>query len=516
MIYQFNQFTLDSERYQLKLMGEPVAINPLVFNLLGYLIENRDRVVTRIELLDNLWQGKVVSDSALAARLRDVRKVIQDSGTRQEVVKTYHGRGYQFIAEVTETTGTDSQALKKKSKKPDSALSLPGKPSIAVLPFTNMSGDAEQESFVDGMTDEIITRLSRLPGLLVIANNSTMVYKGRAVDIRVVGLEQNVGYVLEGGFRKDGNHIRVTAQLIDATSGLHVWAGRYQSKLDDIFAVQDEIAQKVVVELQVNLVTGEYARAWSAGTNNVEAWELVVRARSLMMAFARDDILAGRQLLERALELDDSYSTAWSMLGHTYWVESTRDWCPEPGKSMQKAFELAQRAMSTDANNPDAYALLGHVCMMRGDPQQAIAMAEKALALAPSDSRMVGILGNVLIDSGRVRKGIRQMRRAIRLCPFPLPWYLLVLGAGLHLNGENEEAISNLEQAAERMPDSVIPRLWLVSALVESGRLDEASSITRVALDIEPEFSASHWSKSFKSKTHAGLKDNLLAAGFPS
>ncbi len=515
MIYQFNQFTLDSERYQLKLIGESVAIKPLVFNLLGYLIENRDRVVTRIELLDNLWQGKVVSDSALAARLRDARKVVQDSGTRQEVIKTYHGRGYQFIAEVTETTVNKSRAANTESKTVDSALPLPDQPSIAVLPFTNMSGDAEQEPFVDGMTDEIITGLSRVPGLLVIANNSTMVYKGRAVDIREVGRDQGVRYVLEGGFRKAGNHIRVTVQLIDANSGLHVWAGKYQSELNDIFAVQDEITQKVVVELQVELITGEYARLWSIGTNSVEARDLVMRARPLMMAFARDDNLVARQLLEQALELDDSYSTAWSMLGHTYWVESTRGWCPEPEISMKKAFDLAQRALSIDACNPDAYALLGHFYMMRGDTQQAIAKVEKALEIAPGDSRMVGIMGNILIDSGRIREGIRKMRRAIRLCPIPLPWYLMVLGAGLHLNGDNEEAIFNLEQAAERMPDSVIPRLWLVSALVELGRLDEASSVARVVLDIEPDFSAAHWSKSFKSKTHARLKDNMLAAGFP-
>jgi tetratricopeptide (TPR) repeat protein len=220
-------------------------------------------------------------------------------------------------------------------------------------------------------------------------------------------------------------------------------------------------------------------------------------------------------LLEQALELDDNYSTALSMLGHTYWVESTREWSPEPEASMQKAFDLAQRALSADENNPDAYALLGHIYMMRGDTRQAIAMVDKALALAPGDSRMVGIMGNILIDSGRVSEGIRKMRRAIRLCPFPLPWYLLVLGAGLHLNGDNEDAIFNLEQAAERMPESVIPRLWLISALVESGRLDQARSIARVVLDIEPGFSAANWASSFKSKTHAGLKDNLLAAGLP-
>ena len=514
MIYRFNQFTIDSERYHLTKLGEPVSIDPLVFDLLVYLIENRDRVVTRIELLDNLWSGKVVTDAALGARIRDARRAVQDSGTDQNVIKTHHGRGYQFIAEVSQLAISESQAIKGESTAIAETESLPDKPSIAVLPFTNMSGDAEQEIFVDGMTDEIITRLSRIPGLFVIANNSTMVYKGHAVDIRKVGQEQNVGYVLEGGFRKVGNHIRVTAQLIDAITGLHVWAGRYQSDLDDIFTVQDEITQKVVVELQVKLVTGEHARAWSTGTKSIEAWELLIRARPLVEAFSRDDNLVARQLLERALEQDDSYSAAWSNLGFTYWKESLWGWGSEPEKSLSQAFEFAQRAISADQYNPDAYALIGHIHMVRGDTNQAIAMNEKALNLAPGDSRMTGFLGNVLIDSGRIKEGIQKMQRAIRLCPFPLPWYLLVLGAGHHLNGDNEAAIATLEQAAERMPESVIPRLWLVSALVDSGRLDEARSGSRAIIDIEPDFSAIDWADSFSSKTHARLKQNMLAAGF--
>jgi TolB-like protein/Tfp pilus assembly protein PilF len=514
VIYQFNQFTVDSERYLLMQMDKSISIDPLVFNLLVYLIENSDRVVTRIELLDKLWQGKVVTDAALATRLKDARKAVLDSGAKQAVIKTHHGRGYQFIAELGEASTNDSQAIMTRSTTAQEALSLPDKPSIAVLPFTNMSGDAEQEAFIDGMTDEIITGLSRVPGLFVIANNSTMLYKGRAVDIKEVGREQGVRYVLEGGFRKVGNHIRVTAQLIDAISGLHIWAGRYQRELNDIFAVQDEITQKVVVELQVKLVTGEHGRLWSTGTKSVYAWELMIRARSMMMTFTRDDNQVARQLLEQALALDGSYSAAWSGLGHAYWKESIWKWCSDPEDSMRKALENANKALSIDACNPDAYALLGHIYMVRGDSGQAIAMMEKALDLAPGDSRMVAFLGNVLIDSGRIKEGIQKMLRAIRLCPFPLDWYLLVLGAGCHLDGDNIVAVTTLEQAVERMPESVLPRLWLASALAESGQVDDASLVYRSILDIEPDFSVVNWAESFKSATHAKLKVNLLVAGF--
>ena len=395
------------------------------------------------------------------------------------------------------------------------SLQLPDKPSIAVLPFTNLSGDTEQDCFVDGMTNEIITGLSRVPDLFVVANNSTMVYKGRAVNIKEVGREQGVRYVLEGSIRKAGNQIRVSAQLIDAASGLHVWADRYQRELNDIFAVQDEITQRVVVELQVKLVTGEGTRLWATGTNNVEAWELAIRSQPLVASLVREDGMAGRQLLGRALELDNNYPAAWAMLGWAYFHESVWKWVPDPEKSMQKAFEAAQKALSADAQYPDGYSLLGIIYMVRGDTNQAIAMNEKAVELAPSDSQVLAFLGNVLIDSGRVREGIQKMQRAIRLCPFPPAWYLTVLGAGFHLNGDNEAAISALEQATEREPDSVLSRLWLASAFVEMGRLDDARAVLKTGIDIEPAFDVMSWANSFSSKSHMRLKDNLLAAGFP-
>ena len=514
MSYRFNEVEVDSDRYLIERAGEPVAVNPLAFDLLVYLIKHRERVVTREELLDTLWHDKVVTDAALGARLRDARKAVGDDGATQAIIKTCHGRGYQFIA------GLDESSADRELPEPGDPgtsrhdVSLSDAPSIAVLPFTNLSGDPDQESFIDGTTDEIITGLSRVPGLLVIASNSTMVYKGRAVDVRVVGREQGVSYVLEGSIRKAGDYIRVTAQLIEAVSGLHVWAGRFQSKVGDIFAVQDEITHKVVTELQIKLVTGEYARPWSVGTRNIDAWELLLQARTRMASFARDDCLIARQLLKQVLQLDDAYSTAWVMLGHICWMESNWGWTADSADSLNRAFEYAQKALAIEPDNADAHALLGQIHMVRGDHTQAMAMTDKAVNLAPSDSRMNGFHGNVLIDSGRIREGIQRMRLAIRLCPDPLPWYLLVLGAGLHLGNENPEAIDALEKAAASMPESVLPRLWLVSALVDSGRLEEASAMSKQVRDLDPEFSALSWADSFKSKTHKRLKKNVRVAGF--
>jgi len=394
-------------------------------------------------------------------------------------------------------------------------LELPDKPSIAVLPFQNMSGDPEQEFFADGMSEDIITALSRLPNLVVIARNSTFVYKGRAVDVREVGRDLAVSHVLEGSIRKSGDRLRITAQLINTRDGDHVWAERYDRNLDDIFAVQDEITHNIVIELHVKLVLGEAANLFITSTNSVEAWELAMRAAPLVDSHVRDNVKVAKQLLNRALELDKNYSNGWVMMGWLFWEESVWNWCDDTDEAMQKALDSAQKALSIDPNFPMTYSLLANIHMVLGDTEQSIAMAEKAVELAPNNSLAQAFLGNVLIDSGRIKEGIQKMQKAIRLCPFPIPWYLMVFGAGYHLNGDNNAAITALNQSIEREPESHLARVWLASTFAEIGRFEEAKAVSKEVLDIEPNFSASSWANSFKSKSHARLKDNLLAAGFP-
>jgi adenylate cyclase len=393
-------------------------------------------------------------------------------------------------------------------------LELPDKPSIAVLPFQNMSDDPEQEYFADGMSEDIITALSRVPDLVVISRNSTFVYKGRAVDVREVGRELGVAHVLEGSIRKSANRLRITAQLVDTQNGDHTWADRYDRKLDDIFAIQDEITHNIVVELQVKLGTGELSRLTASGTGNVQAWELVMRAGVLVEAHSPDDTELARQLTKRALELDKNYSHAWVILGWVYWQESVFKWSSNPERSMQMAFEATQKAISADVDHPSGYSLLGSIYMVRGDKSEAIEMCRKAIEIAPGNSYSVAYLANVLIDIGQITEGIQKMKRAIRLCPFPPVWYFMLLGTGYHLSGNNEAANIALSLALERDSNSYFARLWLASTLVEMGRLDEARAVSQAALEIEPNFSALSWAENFKSESHARLKGNLIAAGF--
>ena len=393
-------------------------------------------------------------------------------------------------------------------------LELPDKPSIAVLPFQNMSDDPEQEYFADGMSEDIITALSRVPDLVVISRNSTFVYKGRAVDVRQVGRELGVRHVLEGSIRKSNERIRVSAQLVNTLSGDNIWAEQYDRTIENIFDIQDEITRNIVVELQVKLGTGELSRLTASGTGNVQAWELVMRAGVLVEAHSPDDTELARQLTKRALELDKNYSHAWVILGWVYWQESVFKWSSNPERSMQMAFEATQKAISADVDHPSGYSLLGSIYMVRGDKSEAIEMCRKAIEIAPGNSYSVAYLANVLIDIGQITEGIQKMKRAIRLCPFPPVWYFMLLGTGYHLSGNNEAANIALSLALERDSNSYFARLWLASTLVEMGRLDEARAVSQAALEIEPNFSALSWAENFKSESHARLKGNLIAAGF--
>ena len=309
-------------------------------------------------------------------------------------------------------------------------LELPDQHSIAVLPFQNMSGDPEQEFFADGISEDLITALSRLPELIVIARNSTFVYKGRAVDVRQVGRELAVGYVLEGSIRKSGNRLRITSQLVNTQNGDHIWAERFDRDLNDIFEVQDEIAHNIAVELHVNLVRGEYARHDATSTKDVKAWELVIRASPMLESYDRNNVMLAKQMLGKAIELDNGYAAAWSSLGWAYWIESVFNWSSDPEKTMQMALDMAEKTISVDEGFSDGYSLLGHIYMVLGDVKKAIRMSEKAIELAPGSSEAAALYANVLIDSGRLKEGIQKIQGAIKLCPFPPAWYLSLLGTG--------------------------------------------------------------------------------------
>lgn len=403
------------------------------------------------------------------------------------------------------------------SQREASAPELPEEPSIAVLPFTNMSGDPEQEYFSDGITEDIITALSRISGLLVVARNSTMVYKGESVDVQQVGQELGVHYVLEGSVRKAGNRIRVTAQLIDARTGHHQWADRYDRELDDIFAVQDEIARRITVEMRVELLEGESARIFAGGTKNVKAWELAVRASELVDGIVLEDNLEARRLAGEALKIDPKYVSAWEEVGWTHVLDAAYGWSDSRGQSIERAFEAARKALQFDKDYPDALALLGQVYLLRGEYDQAIEVSEKSVSLAPSHSANVALLGFVLSFAGRGREALRATKRAIRLSPNYPAYYLRYLGIAYLSMNEINLAISTLRKAVAVDPDTISTKIWLTSALVEGGRLEDAKKIAENIMAIEPSYSVEKGVPGrFKDPIRRqNVAKNLVAAGLP-
>ena len=263
MRYRFEEFAFDIDRRELHRGAEVVSITPQVFDLLEYLIRNRERVVSKDDLINAVWNGRIVSDAALTTRLNAVRAAIGDTGEEQRLIKTLPRKGFRFVGQVRETREV---AGPNPGDAPESALALPDKPSIAVLPFENMSGDPEQEYFADGMVEEIITALSRFKWLFVIARNSSFTYKGKAVNVKQVGRELGVRYVLEGSVRKAAGKVRITGQLIDAMTGAHIWADRFERDLTDVFALQDEVTVAVVSAIQPKIASNRNRIGGAAAT----------------------------------------------------------------------------------------------------------------------------------------------------------------------------------------------------------------------------------------------------------
>jgi adenylate cyclase len=438
-----------------------------------------------------------------------------DLGEQQ--VKNIPGslRVYNVAFGATEGTARGTVVLtahstKPTQKEPDESgigidLSLPDYPSIAVLPFANMSTDPEQEFFSDGITEDIITALSKIGSLLVVARNSTFTYKGQAVDVKQVSREQGVRYVLEGSVRKAGNRVRVTAQLIDATTGHHTWAERYDRDLEDIFAVQDEITREVVVALDVRLSAGEQARFWSSGTKNLEAWECVRLSSELFNQMSPENNLEAQRLCKRALDLDPNYAIAWAMLGWTYFhladvgtgFGSKRD----RDAMLDSAVECAQKALELDPSCADAYAELGLCHLSKGDHDQAIVMYEKAIALAPNHAEILATFAVTQIKSGQPERAFDLIRKAMRLCPVYPSWYLWTLGTACRQLSRNESAIGAFEAAIKRSPDHLAAYVGLASTLGELGRKEEAKTPVSKILRIDPEFSIKKYSEGLSYKS---------------
>jgi adenylate cyclase len=397
------------------------------------------------------------------------------------------------------------------------AFPLPDKPSIAVLPFVNMNEDPKQEYFSDGITEQIITTLSKVPQMLVIARNSTFVYKGKPVKVSQVGEELGVKYVLEGSVQKSGDRVRITAQLIDTTKGHHLWAERYDRNLSDIFALQDEIAKEVITALQVKLTEGEQARLWAKGTENLEAWLKFLQGYEHYRQRNPDDLILARQLFEEAIALDPEYADPFIYMGQIHLTEVRQGLSKSPQKSINQAFELAQKALSLDELHPDVHSLLGWGYLNKRQYEKGIAACERAVALNPNHTHSLFFLGITLSVTDRPHEAIPYFERALRLNPLDPAPALFGLGDTYRVMGRYEEAIPKLKKALIHKPKSFGVLLNLAACYSELGREEEAHAIVEQLLKLNPKFSLERYAKRM---LHRGaVKERYLSAlrkaGFP-
>ena len=391
------------------------------------------------------------------------------------------------------------------------AFPLPEKPSIAVLPFENLSGDPDQEYIADGITENIITGLSQIPKMLVIARTSAFTYKGKPVKIRQVSEELGVRYVLEGSVQRAGDHLRITAQLIDATGGNHLWAERYDRELKDLFVLQDEITMKILTALRVTLTVGEQARLLDKGTENLDSFLKVLQGSQHFLRFNRDDNAVARQMFEEAITLDPENPHAYTMLGWTHQMDVWYDSSESPGKSMERASELAQKAIALSDTLDSPHSLLCHIYLMKRQYEEAIAEAERAIALNPNGADAHAHFGMTLNYVGRREEAIALLEKAIRLNPIPPNWYLFSLGDAYCLKGQYEEAIAVYTRVVDRNPEDILALIGLAATYGLMGRGKEARAQAAEVLRINPKFSLEYFARTLPYKNKAHIEQYIEA-----
>jgi TolB-like protein/Tfp pilus assembly protein PilF len=399
------------------------------------------------------------------------------------------------------------------------AFALPDKPSIAVLPFVNMSEDPKQEYFSDGLTEEIITALSKVPKVFVIARNSTFSYKGKSVKVNQVAEELGVRYVLEGSVRKAGDRVRITAQLIDAIKGHHLWAERYDRELKDIFTVQDEITKKIITALQVELTEGELARLAAKGTENLQAYLKLMQGREPFYTLTKEGNVQARSLFEEAVELDPEYAAAYLYVGVTHWMDFMLRWSKSPKESLKQAFKLIEKSKAMDESLPWAHTQLGWLYVMTKQYDKGIAECERAISLAPNSANAHIWMSLVFMVVGRYEESVQYAEQALRLDPLPEHWYFRQMGSAYSFVGRYEEAIAFHKKALQRAPNDILTHLHLTRTYSWAGLVEEARAQADEVLRINPKYSlelAAKTSSFYKKQTDRERHlEGLRKAGIP-
>ncbi len=492
MRFVFGDRLLDTERRELRRGADLIAVEPQVFDLLVHLLANCNRVVSKDDLIASIWRGRIVSDSTVTTRINAARKAIGDSGDIQKLIRTIPRKGFRFVGEVCTPKANGKPATPSVYDADESKLVLPlaDRPAIAVLPFTNMTGDPQQEYFSDGISEDIITALSKLRWFFVIARNSSFAYKGKSVHLKQVGEELGVGYVVEGSVRKDGDRVRITVQLNDVFTGRHIWAERYDRKLADVFAVQDEITDAIVAAIEPQLYAAENFRARRKPPDSLDAWDLVMRALSHYWRLTREDSLVAQALLEKAITIDPNYSQALGVLATSHTISAHMSW-EDSATAGRIAESAAQAAVLADSGDPWAHCALGCVYMFARRFDDSRAEFECALRLNPNFSLAQAYYGALSAYCGRVEEAELAIQRALRLSPHdPLSAIYLGIASFAQFVGRNyKEAMRLGRESIRQRADFVASHRVFTTAAGMAGEDEVAKAALQELRRVQPNIS---------------------------
>jgi TolB-like protein/tetratricopeptide (TPR) repeat protein len=526
MQFVFGDCVLDPDRRELTRGTTAVAVGPQVFDLLLHLLQNRERVVSRDGLLDAVWGGRIVSESTLASHINAARKAIGDGGQEQRLIRTIARKGFRFVGDVRELRSTDS-AGSGSAESPESgdapplALDLPDKPSIAALPFLNLSGDPEQDYFADGVVEDIISALSRIGWLFVIARNSSFTYKGQAVDVKQVGRELGVRYVLEGSVRKAANRVRITGQLIDAATGGHIWADRFEGTLGDIFELQDQMTENVVGAIAPQLERAEINRARRKPTESLDAYDYYLRGMANLHLGTREAINDALPLFHRAIDLDRDFASAYAMAAWCHFWRKINGWMIDRPREIAEGARLARRAMELGKEDAVALARSGHaLAHLAGDLDGGIALIDRALMLNPNLAAAWFLGGFLRIWRGEPDDAIERFAHAMRLSPLDSETYRMQAGVAMAhlLAGRFDAASSWAEKALRGLPSFLFAVSIIAASHAFAGRTDEARKGMRQLRQLDPDLRLANlkdWVPLHRPEDLATFADGLRKAGLP-
>ena len=429
MIYDFEGFSLDVDRRELRSSDKLVAIEPLVFDVLHYLICNCDRVVSKDDLIAGVWKGRIISKSTLSGSINAVRHSVDDSGEEQRLIRTVPRKGFRFVGEIRENSdsrGTSAANLipaqareaDGQNQRIQQAPPLPEKASIAVLPFVNISGDPEQEYFADGITEDIITALSQFRWFFVIARGSSFTYKGKSVDAKQVGQELGIRYLLEGSVRKSGNRVRITGNLIDIATGANLWAGRIDGALEDIFDLQDQVSTSVVGAIAPKIEEAEIARAKLKPTENLDAYDYFLRGMANVHQWTRESNHEALRLFYKAVELDSGFASAYGMLARCYSQRKFSGWMTDQEHETAETDKLSRRAAELGRDVPLALCTAGlGLAYVADDFDYGAALIDRAIEMNPNLAWAWQFSGWLKVLVGEPDAAIERLSRAMRLSP---------------------------------------------------------------------------------------------------